>query len=167
MEYLNFDLHVEPADSSRYRARVTNDPLGESASTTFRIPFKRTQLENLLLKLDPGRTGTRRIAADPRAGAALALGEGLFESVFSEEVLLAWSRSKDMANQRGCGLRLRLMLSDAPAIAGLPWELLYDRRRGSFVALSEKTPVVRYLEVPDPPRRRMASVQGCACTEDR
>ena len=152
MEYLNFDLHVEPADSSRYRARVTNDPLGESASTTFRLPFKRTQLENLLLKLDPGRTGTRRIAADPRAGAALALGEGLFESVFSEEVLLAWSRSKDLANQRGCGLRLRLMLSDAPAIAGLPWELLYDRRRGSFVALSEKTPVVRYLEVPDPPR---------------
>jgi hypothetical protein len=44
------------------------------------------------------------------------------------------------------------MLSDAPAVAGLPWELLYDRRRGSFVALSEKTPVVRYLEVPDPPQ---------------
>ena len=152
MEYLNFDLHVELADSSRYRARVTNGPFGESASTTFSLPFEQTQLENLLLKLDPGRTGTRRIAADPQAGAALALGGGLFDSVFSNEVLLAWSRSKDMAKQRECGLRLRLMLADAPAIAGLPWELLYDRRRGSFVALSEKTPVVRYLEVPDPPR---------------
>jgi hypothetical protein len=152
MEYLNFDLHVEPANGSSYRARVTNDPLGDSASTTFSLPFEETQLENLLLKLDPGRTGTRRIAADPRAGAALALGEGLFDSVFSHEVLLAWSRSKDVAKQRECGLRLRLMLADAPALAGLPWELLYDRRRGSFVALSEKTPVVRYLEVPDPPR---------------
>ena len=66
--------------------------------------------------------------------------------------MLTWQRSQDYARDHGDGLRLRLRLTDAPSIAGLPWELLYDRRGNSFIAQSERTPVVRYLEVPQPPR---------------
>ena len=80
------------------------------------------------------------------------LGGPLFESVFSEDIMLTWQRSQDYARDHGDGLRLRLRLTDAPSIAGLPWELLYDRRGNSFIAQSERTPVVRYLEVPQPPR---------------
>ena len=40
----------------------------------------------------------------------------------------------------------------APRIAGLPWELLYDRRTNTYPAQSERTPLVRYLEVPGTPR---------------
>ena len=75
------------------------------------------------------------------------LGGPLFESVFSEDIMLTWQRSQDYARDHGDGLRLRLRLTDAPSIAGLPWELLYDRRGNSFIAQSERTPVVRYLEV--------------------
>ncbi len=43
-------------------------------------------------------------------------------------------------------------LADAPELAGLPWEFLYDPRHNRFLALSRRTPLVRYLDLPDPPR---------------
>lgn len=150
--YQNFDLLLESAEAGQYRARVTSCPVDECPSGTFAMPFDGTALENLLLKLDPGRSGTRRSGATPAAQASVDLGGGLFEAVFSEDILLAWSRSQDVSRAAGKGLRLRLRLTDAPAIAGLPWEMLYDRRGNSFIAQSERTPVVRYLEVPQPPR---------------
>ena len=65
--YQNFDLLLEAAEGGAFRARVTTSPLGESPSGRFTLPFDATQLENLLLKLDPGRTGTRRAGSDPQA----------------------------------------------------------------------------------------------------
>ena len=150
--YQNFDLLLEGAEAGQFRARVTGSPLGEGSDRRFALPFEATELENLLLKLDPGRSGTRRSSADPVAQAAMDLGGPLFEAVFAEDVLLAWQRSQDAVRAQGDGLRLRLRLTDAPAIAGLPWELLYDRRGNAYLAQSERTPVVRYLEVPQPPR---------------
>jgi len=150
--YENFDLVVESADDGTFRSRVAASPVGAGASATFAMPFDATGLENLLLKLDPGRSQMRRATADPRPKASTELGGALFEAVFGEEVLLAWTRSQDATRDAGEGLRLRLQLTDAPEIAGLPWELLFDRRTNSYPAQSERTPLVRYLEVPHPPR---------------
>ena len=151
-EYDNFDLLIETEDDGQYRARVIEAPTGESPTGTFRIPFEPTQLENLMLKLDPGRSGTRRIAADPQSQAAQELGSGLFDAVFSSDIRLTWARSIDTVRAARRGLRLRLRLTESPSIAVLPWELLYDRRQNSYIAQSERTPVVRYLEVPLTPR---------------
>ena len=143
--YQNFDLLLEAADDGGFRARVTTSPLGQSSSAKFTLPFGRTELEVLLRRLDSRDSGElRQVSMD--------LGGPLFESVFSEDIMLTWQRSQDYARDHGDGLRLRLRLTDAPSIAGLPWELLYDRRGNSFIAQSERTPVVRYLEVPQPPR---------------
>ena len=150
--YQNFDLSLEAAGETWFRARVAACPAGDSPSIGFSLPFDHTQLEMLMLKLDPGRSGLRRAGSDPQRQAALDLGGALFEAIFRDDVLLAWSRSQDLTRTAGQGLRLRLRLTDAPQIAGLPWELLYDRRANNFVAQSERTPVVRYLEVPYPPR---------------
>ncbi|MEO7059854.1 MAG: CHAT domain-containing protein [Lapillicoccus sp.] len=150
--YQNFDLLVEAEPDGVFQVRVTSCPLGESPSARFHLPWEPTQLENLLLKLDPGRSGTRRVAGDPQVQATIDLGGPLFESVFPEDVMLSWTRSLDAAAAKGDGLRLRLRLADAPTLAGLPWELLYDRRTNCFLAQSEKTPVVRYLDVRQPPR---------------
>jgi CHAT domain len=151
-QYDNFDLLIEAEGDGEFRARVTDCPTGESPTELFRIPFEPTELENLLLKLDPGRSGTRRVAADPQSEAALRLGSGLFESVFTSDIRLTWARSLDVVRAAKRGLRLRLRLTEAPSIAVLPWELLYDRRQNSYIAQSERTPLVRYLEVPMTPR---------------
>ncbi len=151
--YLNFDLLLEQEGEGRYQARVTDSPLGETPSVRFQLPFDATTLENLLLKLDPGRSGTRRVGATGQQQSAMDFGGPLYNAVFTGDLALAWQRSLDRARAEDAGgLRLRLRLNDAPAIAGLPWELLYDAKSNSFLAQSERTPVVRFLDVPQVPR---------------
>ncbi len=150
--YLNFDLLLEQEAPGQYQALVTGSPLGETPSVRFGLPFDATTLENLLLKLDPGRSGTRRVGATSQQQAAMDFGGPLYEAIFRDDLLLAWTRSQDQARQQAAGLRLRLRVNDAPAIAGLPWELLYDVRSNNFLAQSERTPVVRFLDVPQVPR---------------
>ena len=80
-------------------------------------------------------------------------GGPLYKAVFTGDLALAWQRSLDQVRtEQAGGLRLRLRLNDAPAIAGLPWELLYDARSNNFLAQSERTPLVRFLDVPQVPR---------------
>ncbi len=149
--YENFDLLIEAEHAGQYRARVTNCPVGDTPASVFSLPFSPTELEDLLLKLDPGRSGMRGIA-DPQTQASINLGGGLFDAVFRNGVLVAWSRSKDAVRREDRGLRLRLRLTDAPFLAAMPWELLYDKSSKIFYAQSDRTPVVRYLDVTNPPR---------------
>ena len=150
--YLNFDLLLEQEADGEYQALVTGSPLGETPSVRFKLPFDATTLENLLLKLDPGRSGTRRVGGTSQQQATMDFGGPLYAAIFRDDLLLAWSRSQDMARQQDAGLRLRLRLKDAPAISGLPWELLYDAKSNNFLAQSERTPLVRFLDVPQVPR---------------
>ncbi len=150
--YTNFDLLFEHAGEGRFTARVVASPVDDNPAVTFALPFDSTTLENLLLKLDPGRSGTRRSFTSSQAEAGRQLGTALYEAVFTDDLAVAWSRSKDAAGAAGKGLRLRLRLGDVPELAGLPWELLHDKRSHAFLAQSEKTPVVRYLAVPQPLR---------------
>ena len=152
LSYQNFDLSLEEALAGGFRARVLSSPVGEGQSTDFALPFDNVQLENLLLKCDPHRFRQRWGGADTQAEASRILGSGLFDSVFAQDIRLAWSRSDELARAQGDGLRLRLRLAGAPSIAGLPWELLYDRRSDRYIGQSERSPIVRYVDVPRPPR---------------
>ena len=74
-------------------------------------------------------------------------------------------RSRDKAGQGHQRLRIQLRI-ESPMVAALPWELLYDRRQEEFLCLSTRTPVVRYVELPEvqqplpvePPLRILAMV---------
>jgi hypothetical protein len=123
----------------------------ESPRAYFTLPFESIQLENLLLRLDPGRSGLRRVVADPQVRASLELGSKLFEAVFSEDIRLVWWRSQDAACAEGKGLRLSTAPHRRASDCRPSWELLYDRRRNAYIAQSERTPLVRYLEVTQPP----------------
>jgi hypothetical protein len=149
--YENFDLLIETEGAGRYRAKVTDSPVGDTPVSVFSLPFSPVELENLLLKLDPGRSGMRG-TPDLQTRASIDLGGGLFDAVFREEVLAAWSQSRDAVQQEGRGLRLRLRFADAPSLAAMPWELLYDKSSRTFYAQSDRTPVVRYFDVTNPPR---------------
>ena len=80
-------------------------------------------------------------------------GGKLYGAVFQEELRDALQRSLSLTRARGVGMRLRLRLADTPELAELPWEFLYDPRRDRFLAQSRRTPLVRYLDLPDPPGR--------------
>jgi hypothetical protein len=88
-----------------------------------------------------------RLSGNQELRRAREFGDALFDGLFTREVLACFSesRAKLAPNQI---LRLRLRLP--PALASLPWELLYDRRKDEFLALAPDLTLVRYPEIPTP-----------------
>jgi CHAT domain/WD40-like Beta Propeller Repeat len=165
LTYLDFDLLIERTQGG-YRARVLDGPVGQ-ASCEFALPFSPLELENFLLRIGRSGRGRRRIQS-PETDAAKAFGGRLFEAVFAGDVRGCLRSSLDEANRQGAGLRLRLRLADAPELVDLPWEFLYNAGLNRFLALSNRTPIVRYLDLPErirplavtPPIRILAMISS-------
>jgi hypothetical protein len=151
LTYLDFDVLIERADQGAYRVRVVNAPAGPTSWSTFTRPFSQLELENFVLKIGRPRRVVRRVD-EPETAAIKAFGSQLYRALFHHELEVNLLRSQIQATAMGKGLRLRLRLSDTPELAQWPWEFLYDRSRNRFVCLADRTPLVRFLEVPDPPR---------------
>lgn len=130
-----------------YHAEVLDSPSGQ-ASADFVLPFSDLELENYLLKMGGARRGTRRIDSLDME-AAKAFGGRLFDAVFIGDVRSALAASLNESERQKMGLRVRLRLADAPDLADLPWEYLYNRTLNRFFSLSVKTPLVRYLDLPE------------------
>ena len=134
-----------------YQVRILRSPAGDGQSVTFTRPFTDLELENFVLKVGRFRARTRRVEPAPVA-AAKQFGGKLFDAVFTGTVGECLRRSLDRAQEEQAALRIRLRLSDCSELADLPWELLYDRSDDWFLALSDCTPVVRYVQLPVQPR---------------
>jgi hypothetical protein len=128
--YLTFDMRIEK-QGDRYLAQVIYSPAGE-ASVGFATPFAGMVREQWLDELPKD------------------LGTTLFDAAFGGQVTSCLLRSLDKADQSGQGLRIRLRLADAPELADMPWEYLYDTHHRQFLCLSTNTPIVRYMSLPDP-----------------
>jgi hypothetical protein len=143
--YLDFDVWIDQKSEGLYRAKAWSGAAGFEATECFSLP---TALADGGLCFAGG--GTLRGgpgAADIADGASPEQAGGeLFRTVFQGELLKAFQGCLAKARS-GPGLRIRLRLNDVPHLAGLPWEYLYDAEGRGFLALSGRTPVVRYLEL--------------------
>jgi outer membrane protein assembly factor BamD (BamD/ComL family) len=146
LEYLDFELKFEKREQ-RYVVSVIRSPAGE-AKGEFALPFSDLELENFLLKVGRTRRGVRRIGS-PEWQAARAFGGKLFQAVCKGDVRGCFRSSLDKAALEDKGLRIKLRLLDAPELADLPWEYLYNRPLNRFLSLSAHTPIVRYIEMPE------------------
>lgn len=147
LRYLDFELKIE-RKGEQYTARVLSSPAGE-ASSIFTLPFSEERLELLVLKIGRLRSSTRRIQSSEME-AARELGGKLFEAIFSDEVRVCIRSSLDeIHRQEGTGLRLKLRLQEVAELADLPWEFLFDSSLDRFIAQSNQTPIVRYVEMPE------------------
>lgn len=153
LAYLDFDLRIERT-AQGYRAEA-DSPAGQAACP-FNLPYSDLEIENFLLKIGLNRGGLRRIES-PEMEAAKAFGARLFAALFDDEIRAAFRSSLDEATRQGLGLRIRLRLIDVPELATLPWEYLYNPALNRFLALATKTPIVRYLDLPDTIRPLMVS----------
>lgn len=153
MNYFDFDIEVGTGVGLEYPVRVLHSPAGE-ARETMRFPFDARAAENALLKLENALLrsgGTRRQAFSPEQQAVQDFGRALFDGLLTGDVRTLYDRSLEHAQRENGGLRVRLRIED-PKLAALPWEFLYDHRQAEFVCLSRDTPVVRYLQIPQPIR---------------
>lgn len=134
----NFDLLIM-REGDNYRVRA-DSPAGEYTDT-FSAPFTAEQLNEFLHKLNPiSRYEGEFIEAIKDFGGQL------FATIFKGQIHTLLGISRAMTKDK-C-LRIRLNLTAVPELADLPWEYLYDADLNSFLALSESTPIVRYLDMP-------------------
>ena len=144
-EYTDFDVAIE-AEGEEFVAKVLASPAGQ-ATGRFSLPFSPIELENFVLKVGRTRSGVRKMGS-PEGTAAEKFGKKLYDTVFAGEVGICFRRSIDDAGLANRGLRIRIRTSDAPTLNNIPWEFVWAEGLGRFVALSNQTPVVRYIDLP-------------------
>jgi hypothetical protein len=151
VSYLDFDLLVERSGDA-YRSRVIQSPAGQ-ASATFTAPFSEMEVENLVLKVSRsiGQRNVRGIESSELRNVE-DFGARLFDTVFDGDVRACLRSSIDEASRHDAGLRIRLRLGDVPELIDLPWEYLYNQSLNRFIARQLETPLVRYMDLPEPIR---------------
>jgi CheY-like chemotaxis protein len=140
-DYADFELLVGPATDGQYPVTITHAPAGDAHS---------------LCLLDPNdsflQKALARLASDDSDQALLIdLGRILFERLFSDDVAVCFRSSLSQVRGLGQGLRLRLQIQ-APELAALPWEYLYDPVEDCFLAQSPEIALSRYLPLGVPVR---------------
>jgi hypothetical protein len=130
---------------------AVRSPAGE-AQGEMRFPFDEWQLKDRLQALEIALLrsgGTRRRMPSPEEHTVQDFGRGLFESLLVGDVRTRYEMSLSEARRQGKGLRLKLRIQPSE-LAVLPWEFLYDAERDRYPSLSSNTPLVRYLDLPQP-----------------
>lgn len=150
INYINLDLEFEPVEGSptTYRVEVSNAAASQKADLTFTLPFSDLELENIILKLGQSSHGVRSLNT-PEANEARNFGSRLFESVFTGVTRDVLVSTLSDAEQQGQGVRLRLRLVKTPELINIPWEFLYSPTNRRFFTLSDRTPLIRYLDLPE------------------
>ena len=151
MEYEDFDLQIEHLGGQDYRVSVLRSPGGEAAAV-MQFPYGELALKNRLLTLENAllkASGRRRRAPSPEEQEVQDFGRTLYEALLTGDVRSRFDVSWDRVRRQGKGLRIKLRFQK-PTLAALPWEFLYNAGLGEYLALSKHTPLVRYLELPQP-----------------
>ncbi len=143
--YDEFDL-VFQSSGEHYTVQLLNSPVGQ-ADGAFQLPFTQGELRDFYNRIGQRNRSTRRVDS-PDLEAAKKFGGDLFRATFQGELLGRLRASADRSRASGRGLRLRLRLKGTPLLAEMPWEFLYDSEQDHFLATSSRTPVVRYLDLP-------------------
>lgn len=139
--YTDFDITLRAA-GAEYEASVTSAT--GSASNTFPLPFSDRELDDFFSMF--GGRRVRRMET-PQLERARALGGRLYRAVFNEELDELLAASLTQAGESGNGLRIRLRLDEAPDLVNIPWEYLYRPASDDFFALSNWTPIIRFLDI--------------------
>lgn len=152
IQYEDFEIRIEPGSQGGF-AVIVESPAGEGHGT-FEIPSLPVTLgEAVALEMREVVFGESRSSVYTARDA----GKALFEALFKGEVLILFHESLGKlleSEERGLRIRLRFDARN-PALGllpDLPWELLYRSNTNEFLALDRRTPVVRSLDVPRPPR---------------
>jgi hypothetical protein len=167
MADIDFEVEIRSGVGREYEVAVIRSPAGEARQPMV-FPFDELALQVRLQTLEIALLrsgGARRRLASDEERTVEAFGAELFDALITGEVRSRFDMSRSEAQRQGKALRVRLRF-ESPGMAALPWEFLFDTRRGEYLVLSTNTPLVRYIELPErmepfavsPPLRMLALV---------
>ena len=149
MQYQNFDLEIiDPQGSRRFCARVLDSPQGDCPFIEVKWPFEAAEESALLAEIYGGLR--QRHARPGKVTTTQDFGSRLFDAVFTSDIEHLFRSSVETSARAGKGLRIRLRLPEDSDLHATPWEYLYDTDSREFLAVSENTPLIRYLPVAQP-----------------
>jgi hypothetical protein len=154
-DYLDFELSINARGDGTYELEARS-PTGDGRATVA-LDFDAADVDALVSRAHQTWRGSggetreaRRTALPLDTETSLReLGGRLFAAVMAGKIGQRYRSSYDHAVMQKQGLRVRLRIQ-APEIAALPWEYLYDTDQAIFVARNNQTSVVRYVEVDQP-----------------
>jgi hypothetical protein len=132
-------------EQGKFRVQVVDSPVGHAAADVeldvAALLAGRSEFENTLLL---SSVVLRRNPSDEEK-TILATGKTLFAALLgSGEVAGRYRAAAAVADERGEELRIVLRI-DAPELAALPWEAMYDEGAGSYVC--RRYQLVRHVPV--------------------
>jgi len=160
VHYQSLQLRFRGAGERDYSLSVAESPAGTRPEAPCAIDP--AALESLLWSTaERVETSVRRasplaiaplVSLLPSADAARLVGQRLYESLFGSPARECIEASlRTIFPQRRKGLRILINTTDAPELARLPWEFLYSPRNEDFLFSDTMKPVVRWLDVDEPP----------------
>lgn len=154
-DYKDFVLHIS-AEHGTYYAWVSDSPVGETDKVALDELIEGSDIEKLRLKLELALARSTTVVRGPPSVAEAALqkfGDTVFDSVFrrATPIALQFQRSiAALANSQSC-LRVKLRM-EAPELAQLPWEYLYDSGAAEWLGLQQRSPIIRVLKAGSGPK---------------
>lgn len=149
--YLDFEVKVGLGEDLQYPVAVIRSPAGE-AQETMQFPYDELSLQNHFEDLEISllrSEGKPRRSLSTKGQAGQDFGQALFDALFVREIRGRYDLALQEARRQEKGLRVKLRF-DPPELAALPWEFMFDKRKDEYLSLSCYTPIVRYLELPQP-----------------
>lgn len=137
-------LAVEATDEGLF-TRIISSPAGE-ASAPFSLPVRANEL-SIFWDTLAGASDLSIADHVERQRETRSMGEQLYQSLLAESLSTAFQSSLRIAYQQQGPLRLRLSLPDDPRLQMLPWEYLFDPSRQEYLALSQHSPLMRYVRL--------------------
>ena len=129
------ELAITPGqDVGTFRVEVVRSPAGEASAVVALdvepLLAQREQLEQAVLA---SAVASRAILPQIERPVR-QIGQTLFSALLgSGDVAGRYRASAALAAERGQGLRV-VLRADTPALAGLPWEAMYDGTAGGYVS---------------------------------
>jgi len=158
VRYRSLQLRFADGAAGSYALSVPESPAGALAEAAIRLDT--AALEQALWSNARPIAGSARRAGPAEAepallpgdAAARQIGQTLYAAVFGSSAGSGLEDSlRGIDPQRGDGLRFVINTTDAPDLARLPWEFLYSPKQDDFLFSDRLKPVVRWLDVDEPP----------------
>jgi hypothetical protein len=144
------EVAIGPGDAPGvFTVEVVASPAGEAKATVEldadALLARHWQLQQVVLA---SAVPSRRVLPETERPVR-EVGQALFAGLLgSGEVAGRYRASAAVAAERGEGLRVVLRI-DSPALAGLPWEAMYDQATGTYVCRQDQ--LVRHVPVASVP----------------
>ncbi len=159
--YLDISVFISPGSDGNYQVRVSSNEGGQGHST-LKLPFRLGDLAGVLFGVEESTRGLASLSkpqVPTPTKTVEEFGVQLFDALFQGDCRDVLVKTEGKADDTsGCdGVRIRLSMDlrgpGMAQVASLPWELM--RRQDQHpLALSNRTPLVRSLDVPQPSEPR-------------